>query len=148
MAATDPNLLHTAYTFFDRRNVDFAALTHLSYSFESEYFNLLLKPKRRDDAQTLADCTIINYTNLAEVSLGVPVRTDAGDIIYLRVDDESLPFSLTLRTEGKKDVVFTNVMLDGSCPVGLDRIVSLYFVDGFESKINGAAFDGENQALM
>jgi len=44
--------------------------------------------------------------------------------------------------------VFTNVTLDGSCPVGLDRIVSLYFVDGFESKINGAAFDGENQTLV
>jgi hypothetical protein len=148
MAATDPNLLHTAYTFFDIRSVDFAALTHLSYSFESEYFNLLLKPKRRDDAQNLADCTIINYTNLAEVSLGVPVRDDAGGVIYLRVDDVNLPFSLTLRTVGKKDVVFTNVTLDGSCPVGLDRIVSLYFVDGFESKINGAAFDGENQTLV
>jgi hypothetical protein len=112
MAATDPNLLHTAYTFFDRRSLDFPALFHLSYSFESEYFNLLLKPKRRDDAQNLSECTIINYTNLAEVSLGVPVRTDAGGIIYLRVSNPANPFSLTLRTVGKKDVVFTNVTLD------------------------------------
>ena len=146
--ATIPELYHCSITYLVRREVNFPAIFHLSIDYEGDYFNLLLKPKRRDDAQTLADCTIINYTNLAEVSLGVPVRTDAGGIIYLRVDDESLPFSLTLRTVGKKDVVFTNVTLDGSCPVGLDRIVSLYFVDGFESKINGAAFDGENQTLV
>jgi hypothetical protein len=165
MAATDPNLLHTAYTFFDRRsvdfpalihtsyslfdrrNVDFAALTHLSYSFESEYFNLLLKPKRRDDAQTLADCTIINYTNLAEVSVGVPVRTDASGVIYLRVSNPANPFSLTLRTVGKKDVVFTNVTLDGSCPVGLDRQVTLYISpDG--SYINPNPNNGENEILV
>jgi hypothetical protein len=146
--ATIPELYHCSITYLVRREVNFPAIFHLSIDYEGDYFNLLLKPKRRDDAQNLAECDIINYTNLAEVSAGVPIRDDAGGIIYLRVDNPANPFSLTLRTEGKKDVVFTNVMLDGSSPVGLDRIVSLYFVDGKESKINASPNDGENNGLV
>jgi hypothetical protein len=142
-----PILFHASYSFTEKENVDFPAVFHLSYSFESEYFNLLLKPKRRDDAQNLSECTIINYTNIAELSPGVPIRDDVGGIIYLRVTNPANPFSLTLRTEGKKDVVFTNVTLDGSCPVGLDRQVTLY-ISSDDSKVNGAAFDGENQILI
>jgi hypothetical protein len=144
---TDPILYNFSIEWLDRRMVSLPGLFHMSITYDNEYFNLLLKPKRRDDAQTLADCTIINYTNIAEVSAGVPVRTDASGVIYLRVSNPANPFSLTLRTVGKQDVVFTNVTLDGSSPVGLDRQVTLY-ISSDDSKVNGAAFDGENQILI
>jgi hypothetical protein len=145
--ATIPELYHCSITYLVRREVNFPFISHLSISFEGDYYNLLLKPKRRDDAQNLVDCTIINYTNIAEVSAGVPVRTDAGGIIYLRVSNPANPFSLTLRTVGKQDVVFTNVMLDGSSPVGLDWQVTMYITPD-KSYINGNANNGENQILI
>lgn len=145
--ATIPELYHCSITYLVRREVNFPAIFHLSIDYEGDYFNLLLKPKRRNDAQTLADCTIINYTNITEVSPGVPVRTDAGGVIYLRVSNTANPFTLTLRTVGKQDVVLTNVMVDGSCPVGLDWQVTMYITPD-KSYINGNANNGENETLV
>jgi hypothetical protein len=147
MPTTEPIIHHFTNSYpQSNRQFKFPIIFHLSVSYEGDYYNLLLKPKRRDDAQNLADCDIINYTNLAEVSVGVPIRDDAGGIIYLRVDNPANPFSLTLRTKGKQDVVLQNVMLDGSCPVGLDWQVTM-FITPDKSYINGNANNGENQIL-
>lgn len=81
-------------------------------------------------------------------SLILAIIKDVGNgLIFLKVDDTSLPYSFTLRTAGMQDVVYTSVLLDVNIPVGLDRQVTL-FVAPDKSYVNGNPNNGENQMLF
>jgi len=133
----------------DERNFLLPLLSNASITFENDFWDLILKPKRRNDALDVNTCDIIDYTNLREVSPGnLAIIKDSGNgLIYLKVDNIANPYSFTLRTAGMQDVVYQSVILDAAVPVGLDRQVTIFIApDG--SLVNGAAFNGENQKLI